>query len=247
MKKAAPYLYSFVFAAALAGLCYFLSENLPMSLSLFALALFAVAFLVVPMLQRKQVKERKRKECFRFVSSFIVSLSLTGSLDKSFEGAASDAQGEFKEVLSGIEDFDVKGRIQYLDSYFESESYSMFLSLYGLYEEQGGDLLDLSRELMDELTRIEESADAMEKNGYMNLREFIMTWILSLGVVGFLRFGLANFYESLVKNALYLGALAVFFAFFLFAICFYFHTYAGKPSLSSLYPKKSKEDSREKD
>ena len=241
MKKALPFVYAIFFALALGALCYFLSMSIILSAGIAGLGVLSLCLLVVPMLKRRSLLNRKRKECYHFVSSFIVSLSLTGSLQKSFESAEADAKGEFAQVLSSISELDLRDRILYLENYFEQESYSMFLSLYALYEQQGGDFLDLSRELMDELTRIEESSNIMEKDGVMSLREFIMTWLLSLGIVTFLRYGLANFYDSLIKNLLYLAALGLFFGFFLFAICFYFYVYAGKPKISSLYPKKSKE------
>lgn len=240
MKKALPYIYATIFALGLGGLCYFLSDSLWLSIVVDVLGILSLAFFVVPLLAKKRVAARKREECFRFISSFVVSLSLTGSLEKSFDSAGADAKGELQSVLSSVEELHLGDRVQYLESYFESESYSMFLSLYGLYEEQGGDFLDLARELMDELARIEESANIMEKDGVMSLREFIMTWLISLGIVTFLRYGLANFYDSLVKNFLYVGALALFFAFFLFAVSFYFYVYAGKPKLSTLYPKRAK-------
>ncbi|MBO4540569.1 MAG: hypothetical protein J5736_01145 [Bacilli bacterium] len=240
MKKSLPYIYAVVFSLALGLLCYFLSRSIPVSIGVDVLGILSLSFFVVPLLKRKSVTARKRRECFRFVSSFVVSLSLTGSVEKSLESASADAKGELLSILHSVEEYDIRERVKYLESYFESESYSMFLSLYGLYEEQGGDFLDLARELMDELARIEEAANIMEKDGASSLREFIMTWLLSLGIVSFLRYGLANFYDSLVQNLLYVSALAVFFGFFLFAISFYFYVYAGKPKLSSLRPNPGK-------
>lgn len=213
-------------------LAFWLSDNLIIAISIALIYLLSAFFLLKPWMKSLYERRRKRKESFRFISSFVISLALTGSLEKSYDGAISDASGEFGLVVKGIESEAVRDRIVYLNNYFEMESYRMFLSLYSLYEAQGGDLLDISKGLLDELTRIEESENAIEKEGKASMREYLIMWVISLGIFSFLRLGLANFYDALEKNPFFLCSISTFFAFFLGSILFYFYVYSGKPKLS---------------
>ncbi|MBP5092302.1 MAG: hypothetical protein J6328_07125 [Bacilli bacterium] len=213
------------------ALAYWLSNSLYIAISIAIIFLFSFFTLLKPWLLALQEKRRKRKESFHFISSFVISLALTGSLDKSFEGAISDANGDFAEVLKGVEKETIRDKLLYLANYFDMESYRMFLSLFSLYEDQGGDLLDVSKGLLDELTRIEESENAIEKEGKASMREYLVMWVISLGIFAFLRIGLANFYDALEANPFFLASISVFFAFFLGSLLFYFYVYAGKPVL----------------
>lgn len=217
----------FVFAA----ISYWVSESWAF-FGLVALSyLLLFLFFVQPLLHAYQEKKRKRRECYRFCCSFITGLSLTGSLEKSYEAALSDVKGPLKEVADSLEERDVRSRLFYLESYFEQDSYPMFLSLFSLYEEQGGSLLFLSKGLLDEMTRVEETGREIELESRKNLRQFFALWLMALGILAFLRIGLANFYDSLTHSPFYLGGCAVFFLFFAFSLALYFYVYAGKPPL----------------
>ena len=113
-------------------LAFWLSDNLIIAISIALIYLLSAFFLLKPWMKSLYERRRKRKESFRFISSFVISLALTGSLEKSYDGAISDASGEFGLVVKGIESEAVRDRIVYLNNYFEMESYRMFLSLYSL-------------------------------------------------------------------------------------------------------------------
>ncbi|MDO5330949.1 MAG: hypothetical protein Q4F15_06015 [Bacillota bacterium] len=239
MKRTSGYLYALVFSLLIGGFAYFMCGNIVVGVAFSLIYFVCLIAFIKPWLEQFGKRKRKRRECYRFVSSFLISYALTGSLDKSYEGGVADCVGELKEVVDGIATERVEARIRQLESYFESEGYSMFLSLYSLYEEQGGDLLSISKSLLDELTRVEESGNSIDKQGGRNLIAFTSMWVLSFLIMGFLRFGLVSFFmNSLQGSSSFLLAVIAYLSFFLVSLLLYFRSFCQKPKTRFLKKEK---------
>jgi hypothetical protein len=216
-------IFSLAISVFFAALCYLVTANWVLCILVLALFLLAFIFLVVPLGDRYQEKCRKRHEAYRFVNSFVISLSVSNSSLESYRGALEGAPSDLRELDRALASLSVDERISYLESYFEVPFYRMFVSVYRLYLEQGGDVLELADSLLKEITRAEESGSALEKKNRKKLLEFSTLWLMSCLIMGFLRFGLATFYDLLIDNIPYqLAALSFFLlagvSFVIFAI-----------------------------
>ncbi len=66
---------------------------------------------------------KKAHECYNFINTFIITLSVKESLDEAFESATRNVNGLFLEFLHGIKDMDAFGKLNYLTKYFHYSSY----------------------------------------------------------------------------------------------------------------------------
>lgn len=210
-----------------AAACYLSTLNI--FLSLVVLAAYAISLIAVlaPMLQRYAERIRKNHECYRFVNSYLISLSATASLEKAFLSAGEGSSGKLQTTMESVASMEAFEKTRYLGLYFESDLYAMFLSVLELYSEQGGDILKLSASLLEEVNRVEESTRKLEKAGIRNAFQYILLWVMSLGILVFLRFGLGSYFEAIRKSAIYLICIAVFFFFMLGSILLYGGFYVG--------------------
>jgi hypothetical protein len=204
---------------------FYVSDSLYIGLGIGAIFALTLLILVVPLYLRHEEKERKRHECYRFLNTFIISLSVSQSGERALEEVSLDLKGEEKEIFEAIAQLSLEERIAYFARYFENSSYTMFLSIFQLYENQGGDVLEVAEPLLKEVTLQEETGDAMEKIRYRNLLQFASLWGMSYLVLGFTRYGLSNFYSLLSVSIPYLATEMVYFlialvAFVLFALAF---------------------------
>src|SRR5574344_803682 len=138
------YIASVVLSLLYGLLGYWVSTSLYIGLGIgviFALVLFIIA---IPVNLRHDDKERKRHECYRFINTFIISLSVTQSGERSLQAVSLDMKGEEKSINDAIETLSLDERIGYFANYFSSPSYAMFLSIYRLFESQGGEVLSLA-------------------------------------------------------------------------------------------------------
>ena len=221
------FLASIVISVVCAGACYLSTLNI--FLSLLVLAAYAVALIGVlsPLLRLYSIRMRKSHECYRFVNSFLISLSATCSLERAFLSAGEGSTGKLRTTMESVASMEAYEKTRFLGLYFESDLYAMFLSVLELYSEQGGDVLKLSASLLEEVNRVEESNRKLEKTGIRNAFQYILLWAMSLGILVFLRFGLGNYFDAIRKSAIYLICISVFFFFMLGSILLYGGFYVG--------------------
>ncbi len=185
-------------------------------------------FLLAPMAEKAVANVRKRHEAFRFVNTFVISLSVNHSGPEAFAAAATGAQGEELGIVEGLGEMGLEGKLLYLSDYFRQDFYRMFTSLYRLYEEQGGDVLKIAEPLLDEIALIEETESEKDRNRLANLAQFISLWAMSGLILAFLRFGLASFYESLASSPAFIITGVAYFVFALFSFCVYVKEMTGE-------------------
>ena len=223
-------------AFAVAGVCYLSSGQLMMTGIVGLVYFLALLSLAYPKVSTMHRKRRIRKECYRFMNSFVTTCSVTSSLSRAYEVSCEGSEGEEKEVMDACSCNDVEGRIHELSSYFENQLYDVFLSIVSIYEERGGDILTLSSSLLEEATRIEEEAENRVKLSRGRLFQYMTLWAMSLGIVAFLRFALSNFYDQLMASSTYMICLASYFGLVLFGLLIYCQIYTGEKRFSK--PKK---------
>ena len=209
------------------GTAYVASESLWVALIAFGLFLVGSGGFVVPCLIRHGLESERRHECYLFIHSYLVALSVTESLSRSYESAVSSMGTNFHAfdgTLSAMED---REKLEYLVNYFDSDLYRMFLQILKLYFDRGGDVLKLSAELTAESSRVEETEQHYEKMAFRRAGGFIGLWLMALVIVVFVRFGLSNYFSILKASWTYLGSLIGFYAFFILSLCVYAYFLTG--------------------
>jgi hypothetical protein len=222
------YLFALLLSLAYGFLGFFVSTYLYVGLAIGLLFFLILGLLVVPLFTRHDEKERKRHECYQFLNTFVISLSVSQSGEKALEAASLDMKGEEKEVFEAITSLSLEERLSYMSRYFENNSYQMFLSIFRLFESQGGDVLQLAEPLLKEITWQEENGNALEKIRRRNLVQFAALWGMSYLVLAFTRYGLSNFYGLLSKSLPYLATEMVYFAVALVAFVIFALRYTGE-------------------
>ncbi len=184
-------------AIALGVMYFVILEDLIVSLAVGLSALLVYLFLFLTVFRKYASRREKEHEDYRFIFSFVASLSTTGSLETAYNTALEGAGEELLAIASGLEDRRIEERISYLASYFGSDTYQMFVSLFSLYQEQGGDFLKMASPLLNESSRAEEENNRKEMTGKRTLREFCLLWGMACLIMLTLRFALSGFYDDL--------------------------------------------------
>lgn len=209
MKTRLP-IYLFM-SVILIGICYMLTYSFLYAGMVGVLSILTFLIIIEPLVARCINRHKKSNEAYHFINSFIVSLSASKSLESSFESAIISLNKEEKDALSSISEYPIEEKLTYLGKYFEMDIYKVFLSIIRLYEEEGGDILDLASSLLRENTSIEEERISHKKNILKALFQFSSLWFMSLLVMGILRFSLTTFYDSLRSNKIFILLILVYF------------------------------------
>ena len=165
------------------------------------------------MIQRYQTKITRFRECYHFVNNYVVSLSIKNSVSASFDSTLEAMPDSFKDSIENIDAFSHQEKLEHLSSYFRFHVYSLFIDLINLYEEQGGNILDMSRHLLDEVRLIDEYIFASETIARKRIIEFSILWFLTIVIMVTMRFALSQFFSTISKQVFFpigVGAIVLF-------------------------------------
>ena len=105
----------------------------------------------------------------------------------------------------------VLDRVRYLYGFFNLSIYKVFLNVLDLYQDQGGNILNMADNLLRECTRTEKTLSDTLSIGYKHLTEFTILWLMSFAILLFMRFSIEEFYMMMLKSPFVAPLIFVFF------------------------------------
>ena len=182
------------------------------------------------LLLRKRIKAYQKRIdsihcCYQFISSFIVSLSVKPSLDDAYTSACRNQTKEFDEYAANLEENETYSRIIYLRKFFNMGIYKLFINVLDIYQNEGGSIIQISDSLLKESNRIERSLRESINIGNKKIIEFILLWVITIGILIFMRFALMQFYSKMIGNIYFMVMLSIFFLFLLGSIILFCFRY----------------------
>ena len=106
----------------------------------------------------------------------------------------------FNDNIQGLEELNENDKIEYFSQYFKFHIYGLFVNLIKLWSEQGGNIIDMSTQLINETRLIEEYITESQRMAKKHVMEFAILWLISLSILVILRFALAQFYNQIIKQ-----------------------------------------------
>ena len=205
--------YGIIISIILGVVSFIASNNFIVAIAILVIGVLYFIFLAKPVFYKYQVKTRRFAECYHFINTFIVSLSVKGVVQGAYETTIGAMPEDFITNVENIEAFSNKEKLEHLNKYFRFHVYSLFVDLINIYEEQGGDILAMSNHLLDETRIIEEYVSESRLIAKKKIFEFVILWALTLGIMIFLRFTLGQFFDVICKQ--------IYYPIGIFGICFF--------------------------
>lgn len=192
-----------VVSFVLAGITYLASQNLISTLSIFIITNVFFILLVKRQMDKAQLKIHRYHQCFQFVNSFIVSLNIKGSMAAAMESAYETADEATREILDSIKEMTEEEKISYLQKYFKFDLYRLFADTVTLWNEQGGDILQMSRYLVDQVRLKEQYLITCQRLHKSKTIEFVVLWAITLSILAALRLSLSQFFSYISSTIIY--------------------------------------------
>ena len=194
------------------------SNNYIVGVICLVLSILYFLFLAKPIFKKYQTKVSRFHECYHFINTFIVSLSIKSTVSSAYESAISAMPENFSKNIENIESFSQKDKLEHLAKYFRFHVFSLFLDLVNIYEDQGGNILEMSHYLLEETRQVEEYISISSSTSKKKVAEFVILWVLTLGIMIFLRFALSEFFTTIAKQLFYPIGIGLIVLFCLFSI-----------------------------
>lgn len=216
----------FIIFSLLFGAVTFVSTNsLLCSGGVILISLLYFLFIAQKILKSYFLKSRRFHSCYTFINSFIISLSIKGSLMSAFDYVKLSMDKEYLSLVDGIASLKDEEKLDYLKSYFDFDIYKLFLSVIDIYINQGGDIFSISHYLILELRRNEDYLLKSESIGKRRIIDFALLWFFSLIILVILRFALSQFYSFITSLMLYKISIVGLFILILVSIHFLIRKY----------------------
>ncbi len=200
-----------IIVSTILGVASFMaSNNFIIAIIILALSIVYFLFIAKPMLRKYETKVKRFDECYHFINTFIVSLSVKGSVTASYESAIQIMGSDFINAIENVEAFSQKDKLEHINKYFRFHVFSLFVDLINIFEEQGGNILEMSHYLLEEARLTEEYISSSKSITKKKLTEFAILWLLTIGIMVFMRFALSQFFNTISKQIFYpIGILAI--------------------------------------
>lgn len=194
------------------------SNNYIIAAVVFIVSILYFFILAKPMIRKYETKINRFNECYHFINTFIVSLSIKGSVTSAYESSIQVMPPSFIESIENIETFSQKDKLDHINKHFRFHVFSLFVDLINIYEEQGGNILEMSHYLLEETRLIEEYISSSKSITKKKMVEFAILWLLTLGIMVFMRFALSQFFNVISKQVFYIVGILVICLFCLLSI-----------------------------
>ncbi len=194
-------------------LSYTASNNIIVGIACLAVSIIDFLIIANRMIRKYSLKVNRFHECYHFINSFIVSLSIKKVTLSAYESAIATMPDDFLEKFDNLSGLSLKEKLDQLSKYFSFHAYSLFNDLVDMYEEQGGDILEMSHHLINDIRQTEDYLSTCSSIHKRSLTQFCILWMLTLGIMAFLRFALSSFFYMMAKQIYYpigIGAIVLF-------------------------------------
>lgn len=158
------------------------------------------------------------KSCYNFINSFIISLSIKLTIPGAFESTLLTIDDELKEEIDGISHMSDLEKLEYLKKYYHFHIYELFLNVVNLYENRGGNILDMAQHLINESQNQNSYIIKCESMAIRKWVEFAILWFLSLAILVILRFALSQFFDLISKQLVFIISIGAVFLLVLVSI-----------------------------
>lgn len=207
-----------VLACAFAGMLYVTCENLFSTVLIFLLTLIFFVIFVRKRVHKYEIKIHRYHQCYQFINSFLIALSVRGSLTAALAGSYETSDHETREIIEGIKEMNEQEKLSYLHKYFTFDLYHIFLDIVSLWNEQGGDILTMSQHLINQVRLKEQYLLHCQNVQRSKTIEFVILWGIALSILVSLRFALSQFYRHINRTFIFQSSVVIIFLFVLFSI-----------------------------
>lgn len=207
-----------VISLVLTFVCYFATSNIFVGIGVLILCiLFYFVFIYKKLLDHRS-NSQKIHECYLFINNFLITLSIKGSLNAAFDATRTSISDDYSEYVGSIEEMNPQEKLLYLNKYFPYHIFQIFIDVVFLWQEEGGDILDMSAHITNEMREIKEYVTYCQSISRRKSLEIGTLWFFSLAIVIALRLSLNDFYAGLLKQPLFVISVVGLAVLVLFSI-----------------------------
>ena len=103
------------------------SNNYIIAAVVLAISILYFLFIAKPLLRKYETKIKRFDECYHFINTFIVSLSIKGTVSSAYESSLQVMPESFISSIENIEAFSQEDKLEHINKYFRFHVFSLLV------------------------------------------------------------------------------------------------------------------------
>lgn len=211
-------LIGFIVSIALSLICFISTENLISTMVICVISILYFMIFVNKVIKNKDEKITRFQNCYQFINNFLIALSIKGHISGALASTLESQNEETIDLINSVDSKDPMQKVIYMKDYFKFDIYSLFVDLIKLYNDEGGNIIQMSRYLLNQIREDEEFIVNAERLNKKAIVEFVILWSFALSILIILKFSLDDFFIHIVKNIFYQISVVAIILFSLFSV-----------------------------
>lgn len=199
------------------GLTYLLIDNLYFAL-FNGVCFFYVIYKNVVLVYKQvhfRINNFERFKCF--TNRIIMQLSVTPSVSEAFRQISNISNEEYNDVLQD-DSLLVGEKLDNLEYYFSMPLYQVLKQILLIYEEQGGQILEMSQELLNKCDLEYSNMLEIYSINKQKWSECLIMWVFAILGFIYLRSALISYYLILIRSLIFVAFIEGFILMFIYSL-----------------------------
>ena len=172
-----------IVSIALSLICFISTENSISTIAIGSISLLYFMIYVFKVLKNKDEKITRFQNCYQFINNFLIALSIKGHISGALASALESQNEETIDLVKSVDSNDPMEKVMYLKEYFKFDVYSLFVDLVSLFNDEGGNIIQMSRYLLNQIREDEEYIVNAERMNKKAIVEFTILWSFALTIL----------------------------------------------------------------
>lgn len=217
MKKFKNLFISYGLAFLTGYACYFFSSNLIICLIVGVLMFLLINFYTIPKLINIMKYRSSLLTFSHFANSLIMQITVTPNASTAINEISNFLNNEEKEILQN-EELLVKEKLEAIEKNYEFPLYQVFKEIIVLYDTQGGDIIDMSLQLLRQIDDYIKNVEEIYLDNIKKISEVLVLWGFAFGVIIYIKEIMKDYYMQIILNQSFQMVIGIFFMMFIITL-----------------------------
>ena len=152
-----------------------------------------------------------------FANSLIMQITVTPNASTAINEISNFLNNEEKEILQNDELL-VKEKLEAIEKNYEFPLYQVFKEIIVLYDTQGGDIIDMSLQLLRQIDDYIKNVEEIYLDNIKKISEVLVLWGFAFGVIIYIKEIMKDYYMQIILNQSFQMVIGIFFMMFIITL-----------------------------
>lgn len=152
-----------------------------------------------------------------FANSLIMQITVTPNASTAINEISNFLNNEQKEILQNDELL-VKEKLEAIEKNYEFPLYQVFKEIIVLYDTQGGDIIDMSLQLLRQIDDYIKNVEEIYLDNIKKISEVLVLWGFAFGVIIYIKEIMKDYYMQIILNQSFQMVIGIFFMMFIITL-----------------------------